>query len=76
MEPLEAVNQHAAVFLVQNVLPHRDDQIRSDPDENLFKGGVVKLANRQAVGDHRGSNRRIREDFENGRHYALSTGNR
>jgi hypothetical protein len=63
MEPLEAVNQHGAIFLVEDVLAHLDNQIGSDPDEVLVEGSVVELAEGQAVRDHRGSERvHIRHD--------------
>ena len=49
MEPLEAVNQHRAVGVVENVLTNFDDAVGSDADQVLVEGRVMEPAQSNAV---------------------------
>ena len=63
LEPLETVQQHRAVVLPEDVIADLDDQIRSHSQNVPVERGVVKLAEREAIGDHRLAERvAIRED--------------
>ena len=44
VKALEAVDEHRAVLLLENVAPHLDDAVGSDPEEVLVESGVVQLA--------------------------------
>ncbi len=49
--PLEAVQEHRAVVLLEQVSPDLDYQIRPDAEEPLIESCVVDLAERQSVAD-------------------------
>ena len=53
MKPLETVNQHRAVLLVEHIAPDLDDVVRRDPDHVPVKSSVVECAERHAVRDGR-----------------------
>ena len=53
VELLEAVDEHRSVVLVENVAADLYHEIRSNADQILVEGGVVQLAERKAVRNHR-----------------------
>jgi hypothetical protein len=59
MEALEAVNQHRAVLLFQNVLTHLHNVVRSDSEEVRVEGGVMQSAEGDAI-PHRWDAERVR----------------
>jgi hypothetical protein len=59
---LETVSQHRSVDLVENVLAHLDDVVGPQADDLVVEGGVMDLAQREAVGDHRCTTERVGDD--------------
>ena len=53
VELLKPVPQHRTIMLLQNVVPDFDDIVGSDADDVTIESGVVDLAERQAVRNHR-----------------------
>lgn len=53
LELLEAMTEHRAVDLLQDVLAHFDNQVRTDADNMTVERGVVQLAQRQPIRDER-----------------------
>ena len=51
VETLQAMQQHRAIMLVKDVTADLDDAVRTDSNEVLVVGGVVKLAERKPVRD-------------------------
>ena len=49
VEVLQSVQQHRTVLFVQDVLPHFDDIVGGDADEQTIERGMVQLAERHAV---------------------------
>src|SRR5881628_3277377 len=63
LEALQAVLEHRPVDFLQHVEAHGDLEVRRDADDVGVERGVVKLAEREAVGNHRLAERvAIRED--------------
>ncbi|MBI3403255.1 MAG: cupin domain-containing protein [Acidobacteria bacterium] len=64
VESLKTMNQHRAVRLIEHVLPHFDNGVGRDSNEVPIEGGMMKLAQREAVGNGRHAERiRIRHDM-------------
>lgn len=60
---LQPVAEHRAVLLLEDVVPDLDHQVRPDAEDVPIEGGVVDLAQRNPIGDHRVAVRMpIRED--------------
>jgi len=53
LEALQAVLEHRPVDLGEDVEAHGDCEVGRDADEVAVEGGVVELAERQAVGNNR-----------------------
>ena len=53
LKALEAMLKHRPVDFLQHVEAHGDLEVRRDADEVAVEGGVVELAEREAVGNDR-----------------------
>src|SRR5438876_11706455 len=63
LEALKAMLKHRPVDFLQHVEAHGDLEVGRDADEVAVEGGVVKLAEREAVRNHRLSQgMTVRED--------------
>ena len=49
VKPLQAVNQHRPVLLLEDVAPNLDDSVRAHADEQSVECGVMQLAERKPV---------------------------
>ena len=57
MKPLQAVNQHRPILLLEDVAPNLDDPVRADANEQPIECGVMELAQRKSVRYSRVSSR-------------------
>ena len=62
MKPFQAVEQHRAVLLLEDVAPDLDDSVRTHTDEQLVERGVMQFAQRKPVGHARRSGLAVRHD--------------
>ena len=62
MPPLQTMEQHWPVFLVQERLSNNNVVVALDAQETRIECGVVKLAERETIGDSRLTLLTIRED--------------
>jgi hypothetical protein len=69
LEALGAILEHRPVHLREDVEAHGDCEVGRDADEVAVEGGVVELAERQAVGNDRRSPR----GWPSGRMWAASS---
>jgi hypothetical protein len=53
LKTLQPMQQHRPVDFLQHVEAHGDLEIRRDADDVRIEGGVVELAEREAVGNDR-----------------------
>ena len=49
VKPLQAVNQHWPILLLEDVTTDLDDSVRADANEQPVECGVVELAERKSV---------------------------
>ena len=49
VKPLQAVNQHRPILLLEDVAPDLDDSVRADANEQPVECGVMELAERKSV---------------------------
>lgn len=52
MQSLQTVSQHRAIGLYHQIVSDLDPVVRCDAEEHPVEGGVVQLAEREAVADH------------------------
>ena len=49
VQPLQAVNQHRPILLLEDIAPDFDDSVRADANEQTIECGVMKLAECKSV---------------------------
>jgi len=57
MNPLEPVQEHRTIPFSEDVAAHFENAVWTDPDQIVVEGGVMELAQREAVRDDRFASR-------------------